>query len=113
MFQGRKFLKGIKGDMDKEVHEMSDRSLGAIIILISLILMGGYFIWAFGPSLGLPWISEALSEWAIKLPVILAVYAVLIIILWIGYTMATTPPPVPIERPLEIEKEEKGSEKAS
>lgn len=89
---------------------MSDRSLGAIIILISLLLMGGYFVWVFGPTLGLHWISQELSSWAIKLPVILAVYAVLIIILWIGYTMATTPPPIPIERPLEIEREEKSPE---
>lgn len=85
---------------------MNDRSLGALIIIISLLLMGGYFIWVFGPTLGLDWISP-FSEWAIKLPVILAVYAVLIIVLWIGYTMATTPPPIPIERPLEIEREEK------
>lgn len=89
---------------------MNDRSLGALIITISLILMGGYFIWVFGPSLGLSWISDSFSEWAIKLPVILAVYAILIIVLWIGYTMATTPPPIPIERPLEIEREEKKME---
>jgi len=43
------------------------------------------------------WITPALSEWAIKLPVILAVNMMLSIILWIGYTMATTHPPVPLE----------------
>jgi len=55
------------------------------------------------------WISSELSEWAYKLPIILAVYALLLITLWIGYTMATTPPPIPLEKPLEIEREEVSS----
>jgi predicted DNA-binding transcriptional regulator len=33
----------------------------------------------------------------------------LLIVLWIGYTMATTPPPIPLESPLEIEREEHDS----
>lgn len=88
---------------------MSDKSLGALIILFSLIFMSGYFVWAFAPFLGPTvnaWITPELSEWAFKLPVVLAVYAILVIVLWIGYTMATTPPPMPLERPLEIEREE-------
>jgi hypothetical protein len=87
---------------------MNDKSLGAFIVLFSLIFMAGYFVWAF------PWIFGEtvnnligpISEWAFKLPVALAVYMILAIILWIGYTMATTPPPMPLERPLEIEREE-------
>jgi len=87
---------------------LSDKSLGALIVLFSLIIMGGYFVWSF------PWIFGEyvnaligpVSEWAFKLPVILAVYAILVIVLWIGYTMATTPPPLPLEKPLEIEREE-------
>ena len=89
---------------------MTDKSLGALIILLSLIFMVGYFLWAFGPYIGLKaWIDYALSDWAFKLPVILAVYAILVIVIWIGYTMATTPPPMPLEKPLEIEREEAGS----
>jgi predicted DNA-binding transcriptional regulator len=30
----------------------------------------------------------------------------LLLVLWIGYTMATTPPPIPLEKPLEIVREE-------
>jgi len=88
---------------------MSDKGLGALIVMFSLIFMFGYFIWAFAPFLGpaiTAWITPELSEWAFKLPVVVAVYAILVIILWIGYTMATTPPPMPLERPLEIEREE-------
>ena len=91
------------------MHVLSDKSLGTLIILFSLIFMCGYFVWAFGPFLGPAlsvWITPELSEWAFKLPVVLAVYVILVIVLWIGYTMATTPPPMPLERPLEIEREE-------
>lgn len=86
---------------------MRDETLGVLIIIGSLICMVGYFIWAFGPHIGLSHlISRELSEWAFKIPVVLAIYALLAVTLWIGYTMATTPPPLPLERPLEFEREE-------
>lgn len=86
---------------------MRDTTLGVLISVGSLVCMVGYFIWAFGPYIGLSHlISKELSEWAFKIPVVLAVYALLVIVLWIGYTMATTPPPLPLERPLEFEREE-------
>lgn len=95
---------------------MDDKNLGSLIVVLSLLFMGGYFVWTFGPYLPMfnTWISPGVSAWAYKLPVILAVYMMLLIILWIGYTMATTPPPIPLESPLEIEREEidaVGSEK--
>jgi predicted DNA-binding transcriptional regulator len=36
----------------------------------------------------------------------------LLIVLWIGYTMATTPPPIPLENPIDLESEDekKGEE---
>lgn len=86
---------------------MRDTTLGVLIIIGSLICMVGYFIWAFGPYIGLSHlIPKEFSEWAFKIPVVLAIYALLAIVLWIGYTMATTPPPLPLERPLELEREE-------
>jgi hypothetical protein len=90
---------------------MDDKSLGSLIVIFSLVFMAGYFLWAFAPLLGpiASWIPPEMSEWAYRLPVILAVYAMLLIILWIGYTMATTPPPIPLESPLEIEREEVSS----
>jgi len=92
---------------------MKDRSLGLLLVMGSLLLMSGYFIWVFGPYLGISWISRELSEWAVKLPVILAVYIALLIVVWVGYTMITTPPPIPLEKTLEIEREEKNGEKPS
>jgi len=94
---------------------MNDKSLGSLIVGISVVIMVGYFVWAFSPLLGpavTNWISPEMSEWAYRLPVILAVYLMLLIVAWIGYTMATTPPPIPLESPLEIEREEYDSTKA-
>ncbi len=86
---------------------MRDTTLGVLISIGSLACMVGYFIWAFGPFIGLSHlIPKEVSDWAFKLPVVLAIYALLAIVLWIGYTMATTPPPLPLERPLELEREE-------
>ena len=50
------------------------------------------------------WVAQY-SEWAIKLPVMASVYMILLIVLWIGYTMATTPPPVPLDTPLDLDNE--------
>jgi len=85
---------------------VNDKSLGIIIATLGIGGMISYFIWAFGPSL--PGVNEVvtpeISEWAYKLPVLLAVYVALVIIVWIGYTMATTPPPLPLENPLDIDR---------
>ena len=80
---------------------MDDKSLGYTIMVVTIVIMLGYFVWVFGPAFG--WISQAIAEWAIKLPVVVAVYLMLFIVLWIGYTMATTPPPIPLDNPLDLE----------
>ena len=59
---------------------MDDKSLGTLIVAVSVVFMVGYFVWAFAPFLGptvTDWISPEMSEWAYKLPVILAVYFML------------------------------------
>jgi len=96
---------------------MDEKALGSTIVLFTCVIMITYFIWAFGPYLGptFHWITPEISAWAFKIPIILAVYILLSIILWIGYTMATTPPPIPLENPLDLERNikepnEKGEE---
>ena len=81
-----------------------DQALGAGILLGSLL--GGvlYFYLIF------------LSPWEVltlQLTAFLAVAAVLVIMAWIGYTLATTPPPMPIEDFTESleEEDEKEEEK--
>jgi predicted DNA-binding transcriptional regulator len=75
---------------------MDDRVLGALILVISILGIVIYFWLVF------------FSSWTlltIQVSAFLAVAAMLIILAWIGYTMATTPPPVPIED-LDIDTEE-------
>jgi predicted DNA-binding transcriptional regulator len=50
--------------------------------------------------------------WTIAVPVFVAFIAILGIGAWIGWTMATTPPPKPIEE-IKSEEEETGKEQAS
>jgi hypothetical protein len=85
---------------------MDDKSLGYSIMVATIVVMLVYFVWAFPGLFGtlFAWLGPY-SEWAFKLPVIAAVYMILFIILWIGYTMATTPPPVPLDTPLDLDNE--------
>ena len=92
---------------------MNDKSLGYTIMLVTALIMVGYFVWSFAPALGpmFAWLA-AYTDWAFKLPILAAVYLMLFIVLWIGYTMATTPPPIPLDNPLDLEREgEKEEEK--
>ena len=79
----------------------------------TILIMVGYFIWSFAPWLGasLAWLTPY-TEWAYRLPILAAACLMLLIVLWIGYTMATTPPPIPLENPIDLESEdeEKGEE---
>lgn len=74
-----------------------DQVLGTGILLGSLL--GGvlYFYFIFLS----PWTVLTLQATAF-----LAVAAVLVILGWIGYTLATTPPPMPIEEFTESLEEE-------
>lgn len=76
----------------------SDRAIGAALVAVGVIVIVFYAIALFAPDTIHPGIDKLL----IKLTVFIAVAAVMGILAWIGYTLATTPPPKPIE---EIEKE--------
>ena len=74
--------------------------MGLGLLVIGLLVIIFYAVALFNP--GLIGLSEDFSELLIKITVFIAVAAVMGILAWIGYTLATTPPPKPIE---EIEKE--------
>lgn len=81
-----------------------DQGIGGIIFLICVVIIVGYTLglfWLGNPLGGTSW---TLPFWLIAIPVYLAFILILGIGAWIGWTMATTPPPRPIE---EIEAEEK------
>jgi predicted DNA-binding transcriptional regulator len=70
------------------INMADDRVLGWIICLGSLAGIVIYFWLLF------------MSPWAwltIQVSALLAVGMVLLIMAWIGYTLATTPPPMPLE----------------
>ncbi len=88
-----------------------DQVIGGLIFIVCVIVMIGYIAGMFlYPTIvaALPFLnigSEAfVQKWLVAIPVLVAFVAVLGIGAWIGWTMATTPPPKPIE---EIEEQEK------
>jgi len=111
-----------------------DQAIGAVICAICVLVLIGYLadiIMIAVTGAEKSWISWFLNDvigfhtdpkwvliWLIGIPVIIAFSVVLAIGAWIGWTMATTPPPAPIEE-LEAElkeeeekvKEEKAEEK--
>ena len=68
-----------------------DQAFGAIICTICVFVATAYTAVLFWPAL------EAIRLWLVAIPVFIAFIAVLGIGAWIGWTMATTSPPKPIE----------------
>jgi predicted DNA-binding transcriptional regulator len=93
---------------------ISDRVLGSIILIVCILAIIGYtWLLFLGPEtwtvlgvvLNVRWLAIAITVW-------LAVILILGIGAWIGYTMATTPPPtLPEEIKPEEKKEEEKEEK--
>jgi len=89
-----------------------DQALGALILVVCAVLIVGYIglLFLYDPYI-ISWLNigaaESVHYWLIAIPVLVAFVAVLAIGAWIGWTMATTPPPKPIE---EITAESKTQE---
>jgi TRAP-type C4-dicarboxylate transport system permease small subunit len=89
-----------------------DQGIGWVIFLVCVVVMIGYVVTLFGyEQIIQPWFdvgsTSGVQFWLVAIPVLIAFVAVLAIGAWIGWTMATTPPPKPIE---EFEVEEKPEE---
>lgn len=78
-----------------------DQAIGWLIFIVCIVVIIGYLagLLYFGDPIG--W---NIAFTLIAVPVLLAFVLILGIGAWIGWTMATTPPPKPIE---ELETEEK------
>jgi predicted DNA-binding transcriptional regulator len=97
-----------------------DQTLGATIAVVCVLVALIYLVTLFYPQwlsvfgVQVQWLSNA-QFWIIAIPVFIAFTAVMGIGAWIGWTMATTPPPKPIEEiTSEMEKDtEEPKEKQS
>ncbi len=98
-----------------------DQAIGWVICVVCVVVMIGYIAALFFPKeVGDLIIPGRIGDvyhariWLIAIPVLIALVAVLAIGAWIGWTMATTPPPKPIEdieAETEIEEKEEEEEK--
>ncbi len=82
-----------------------DQAIGGLIciacLVVAILYTAGLFY--FGNPFGsTPW---TIQFWLVALPVFIAFIAIMLIGAWIGWTMATTPPPKPIEE-ITTEREE-------
>jgi predicted DNA-binding transcriptional regulator len=63
-----------------------DQGIGAVLLVAGIV---GIVIYG--------WLIYAYAIVVLQITAFIAVAAVLVIMAWIGWTMATTPPPVPLE----------------
>jgi hypothetical protein len=75
---------------------LRDKSLGALLFGVALVAMLGYFWLLFLAPEDTVFLGKNVSEWAIIVPVIIIVYAVLVVVAWIGWALASTAPPLPV-----------------
>jgi len=98
-----------------------DQAIGGAIFIVCLLVAVFYVVTLFLPELfidvignvGLTTTVADVKFWIIAVPVFVAFVAILFIGAWIGWTMATTPPPKPIEEittEIEERKEEMKAE---
>jgi len=82
-----------------------DQAIGGLICTVCVAIAIAYTVALFWPAL------EAIRLWLVAIPVFIAFIAILGIGAWIGWTMATTTPPKPIEDMQMEETEEHEEEK--
>ena len=97
-----------------------DQGIGGAILAVCVIVAIGYLVTLFYPqwlvTVGLLSSTANVQFWVIAIPVFIAFVAILFIGAGIGSTMATTPPPKPIEEittEIEDKKEEPKAEEAA
>lgn len=85
-----------------------DQAIGGIMLAICVIAAIFYVVTLFYPqwlsAIGITATEPQIQFWTIAVPVFIAFVAIMGIGAWIGWTMAATPTPKPIE---EIQTEEK------
>jgi predicted DNA-binding transcriptional regulator len=94
-----------------------DQALGALIAIVCAFLIIAYIslLFLYNPHIK-SWLNLGATSdvqfWLIAIPVLIGFVSILAIGAWIGWTMATTPPPKPIEEPTN-ENSQETTKKAS
>lgn len=87
-----------------------DQSIGGLIFIVCVAVAIFYVVTLFYPQWLQNWADPGVVQfWIVAVPVFIAFVAIMGIGAWIGWTMATTPPPKPIEE-ITSEIEEKKEE---
>ena len=89
-----------------------DQGIGGAILAVCVIVVIGYLVLVIDPGI-FGWNATTVRLDAVLVLVSVAFIAILAIGAWIGWTMATTPPPKPIEEittEIEDKKEEPKTE---
>jgi len=90
---------------------MRDVSQGRLLFTLSILTMIAYFWAVFVSDYSFTdppkFLGRTVSQWSLIIPVLIFVYLFLFVVAWIGWTMATTPPALPLK-----EREESDSEKS-
>jgi len=90
-----------------------DQAEGALLVLVAIVVIVVYLWLVFFPYFPAGLLPPGVDILVLKLTGAVAVVVVFGILAWIGYTLATTPPPKPIEEiEKELEQELKEAEKA-
>jgi hypothetical protein len=96
-----------------------DKAFGFTILLLGVLMIIFYIFWGplsliydlTGNLSGLSGLFSVLKwQWALMVPIFLGVVLFGLLAAWIGYSMITTPPPVPLE---ELEEELEAEEAAA
>ncbi len=98
-----------------------DKILGIVLLVLGVLIVVAFTIMGpvdlifhnlYGPEVTQWWdaIPGFQWEWALMIPIYIVVLLVCVVLFWIGYSMITTPPPVPLE---ELEEELEREEEAS
>ncbi|MEJ2271893.1 MAG: hypothetical protein P8X91_05330 [Candidatus Bathyarchaeota archaeon] len=75
---------------------MRDKVLGSIFLALALFGMAGYFWLIFLSPQDVVFLGKTIRDWAVIIPVILLVFIFLFLVAWIGWALASTAPPLPI-----------------
>ena len=98
-----KLIRSLGYDVE-DVRDIGLRAIFIVCVLVAVIYAATLFYPRWLSVLGVNASSATVQFWTLAIPVFIAFIAVMAIGAWIGWTMATTLPPKPIE---EIEAETK------